>query len=83
MTVGSSALALTFGCARCHNHKFDPITQREYYSMAGAFMSGARHELQLHTRDARLQLDGWNAKLGAVDGLIGDWRHAMRRAATL
>ena len=78
-TVGSSALSLTIGCARCHNHKFDPISQREYYSLAGAFMSGARRELELLTSDERLQLDGWNARLGVVDALIGDWR--QRHAA--
>jgi len=32
-TVGTVWLGLTVGCAQCHNHKFDPITQREYYSM--------------------------------------------------
>jgi hypothetical protein len=30
-------LGMTIGCARCHDHKFDPITQRDYYAMAGFF----------------------------------------------
>jgi hypothetical protein len=30
---------LTVACARCHDHKFDPITQREYYGLAGIFRS--------------------------------------------
>ncbi len=33
----SSLLALTVGCARCHNHKFDPIPQRDYYRLAALF----------------------------------------------
>ena len=34
-----SVLALTVGCARCHDHKFDPIAQRDYYALAGIFKS--------------------------------------------
>jgi hypothetical protein len=32
-------LGLTVSCARCHDHKFDPIMQRDYYAMAGIFLS--------------------------------------------
>ncbi|MGZ5544725.1 MAG: DUF1549 domain-containing protein, partial [Limisphaerales bacterium] len=32
-------LGVTLGCARCHDHKFDPLTQRDYYAMAGIFFS--------------------------------------------
>ncbi len=33
--VGKALLGLTLGCARCHDHKFDPVPQRDYYAMAG------------------------------------------------
>jgi hypothetical protein len=36
-TVSASALGVTVGCARCHNHKFDPIKISDYYSMAAVF----------------------------------------------
>jgi mono/diheme cytochrome c family protein len=38
-TLGKAFLGMTFGCARCHDHKFDPITQRDYYGMAAIFRS--------------------------------------------
>lgn len=36
-TVGASMMGVTIGCARCHNHKFDPITITDYYAMTGVF----------------------------------------------
>jgi len=37
--VGTAFLGMTLGCVRCHDHKFDPITQRDYYAIAGMFRS--------------------------------------------
>lgn len=39
--TSTSFLGLTVKCARCHDHKFDPIPQTDYYRMAGAFWPGA------------------------------------------
>jgi len=38
-TLGKSVLGLTIGCARCHNHKYDPVTTRDYYALYGIFAS--------------------------------------------
>jgi hypothetical protein len=38
-TLGKSVLGLTLGCARCHNHKYDPVTTRDYYALYGIFAS--------------------------------------------
>ncbi len=38
-TVGKAFLGLTLGCARCHDHKFDPVSQADYYGLAGIFYS--------------------------------------------
>ena len=39
-TTSSAFFGLTVKCARCHSHKFDPITQTDYYRMASAFWAG-------------------------------------------
>ncbi|HUE13709.1 MAG TPA: PSD1 and planctomycete cytochrome C domain-containing protein [Planctomycetaceae bacterium] len=41
-TTGTSFLALTLGCAKCHNHKFDPIPQRDFYAIQAVF-AGVKH----------------------------------------
>jgi mono/diheme cytochrome c family protein len=38
-TLGRAVLGLTLGCARCHNHKFDPISLEDYYGLLGIFQS--------------------------------------------
>jgi hypothetical protein len=38
-TVGRSILGLTLRCARCHDHKFDPVTKEDYYALYGVFAS--------------------------------------------
>ncbi len=41
-TTGTAFLGLTLGCARCHNHKFDPVLQKDYYAMQAVF-AGVNH----------------------------------------
>ena len=38
-TIGKAFLGLTLGCARCHDHKFDPVSTEDYYALAGMFYS--------------------------------------------
>ena len=46
-TTGTAMLGLTFGCARCHDHKFDPIPQRDYYRMLSTFTTTVRSDYEL------------------------------------
>jgi hypothetical protein len=46
-TTGAAFLGLTLGCARCHDHKFDPIPQRDYYRMAALFAGSEDREIPI------------------------------------
>ncbi len=46
-TISTTFLGLTVGCARCHDHKYDPIPQRDYYRMLAAFTTTVRSEITL------------------------------------
>ena len=41
-TTATAFLGLTAGCAKCHDHKFDPIAQRDYYALQAIF-AGVQH----------------------------------------
>jgi hypothetical protein len=72
-TVGKAFLGLTLGCARCHDHKFDPVPTRDYYALAGIFASTETvHGNLLHRRD----LSGWNLRALGKDGdqLYREWK---------
>ena len=46
-TTGYAMLGLTVACARCHDHKFDPIPTKDYYHMLAAFTTTVRSEMEL------------------------------------
>jgi hypothetical protein len=52
VTTGSTFLGLTLGCARCHEHKFDPIPQRDYYRLLAFFRNVARYANPKETLDS-------------------------------
>src|SRR5207302_1079325 len=47
--VASAFLGLTIGCARCHDHKFDPISQADYYRLQSFFAAAVPKEVDLAT----------------------------------
>src|SRR5262249_22784539 len=52
-TTTRTWLAMTMGCARCHNHKYDPITQREFYQFYAFFNNVAEEGLDGKTGNAK------------------------------
>jgi len=62
-TTGAAFLGLTLGCARCHDHKYDPLTQRDYFGMQAIFAASDR-PYPNGIRDNRIK--GLNAILADV-----------------
>jgi hypothetical protein len=72
-TVGQTFVGLTVNCARCHDHKFDPISQKEYYQFVSA-LSGVRHGDKEYRDSANeRRAEELKVKVGAVEKEIGDF----------
>jgi len=55
-TTTSAFLGLTVGCARCHDHKFDPIPQADYYRFAAIFTTTVRSNIDVNLKPAEYKL---------------------------
>ena len=56
-TLGRSLLGLSLGCARCHDHKFDPISTADYYALFGIFQSTELADREVETAELRVARD--------------------------
>jgi hypothetical protein len=65
--IGKSILGLTIQCAQCHNHKFDPLTQKEYYQVLGFLNNSHESSVTVYTHDERRQRDTTLAAIRAVE----------------
>jgi mono/diheme cytochrome c family protein len=69
-TVGQGFMAMTIGCAKCHDHKFDVISQRDYYALQ-SMVAGVRHgerEINLEMKpEQRRELEELRQQLAAVE----------------
>ncbi|MBA63318.1 MAG: hypothetical protein CMJ76_13255 [Planctomycetaceae bacterium] len=67
--------AITIACARCHDHKLDPISQNEYYALAGTFMSSRwiSRTIDLPRRNAEIKNRLSSAKAELRDLLVKAW----------
>lgn len=76
-TVGRAFLGLTMGCARCHDHKFDPVSQQDYYAVAGIFRST---EIVTGTRNGCVNVASWiEQPLPRADGVDPELKKRVDR----
>ncbi|MFO1092770.1 MAG: PSD1 and planctomycete cytochrome C domain-containing protein [Planctomycetaceae bacterium] len=82
----SSVLGLTFHCARCHSHKFDPLPQRDYYRLAAAFKDALDEHDWIGPEDRRLpyvlpdERQAWLDHKQAVDARIAPLKQQLEQA---
>jgi len=62
--VGSAMLGVTLGCARCHNHKFDPVRQSDYYRLQAFFAAAYDKDIIKATPEEQT---AWKAKAAPIE----------------
>jgi hypothetical protein len=73
-TIGKGTLGLTANCARCHDHKFDPISQKDYYALEASIFGYVETEVPLAPK---AEADAYLAKNEEISTKIADLEKAI------
>jgi mono/diheme cytochrome c family protein len=66
-TTGTAFLGLTVACAQCHDHKFDPVSQREYYELFAFFNNQDEPNIEVATREELAKRDAYRANTKTIE----------------
>jgi mono/diheme cytochrome c family protein len=77
-TTGTAFLGLTIGCCQCHDHKYDPVTQEEYYRLFAFFNNSDEPEIPVATDDEVARRDEADAEIDAYLEGLWDREPALR-----
>ncbi len=87
--VARTFMGMTVGCARCHDHKFDPIPARDYYAMAGIFRSTSTmenlktvakwREISLETSPEKQLREQWESQRAALAKKLESAKKELRK----
>ncbi len=80
-TTGAALLGITIGCARCHDHKFDPVPQADYYRLAAVFAGVQHDERAISTPAERERFEREGAVLSARLRALGHRQAEIDEAA--
>ena len=75
--IGTAFLGLTIGCARCHNHKLEPISQKDYYRLQAYLAATEEHDISLATPSQR---KAWEEDRKRIRGEIQKLKAKARKA---
>jgi hypothetical protein len=78
-TLSRGLLGLTVACARCHDHKFDPIPTRDYYSIAAAYNGARWEDRMLASPEAISRYEQWHAEVERLRDELKTWLESQRR----
>jgi hypothetical protein len=81
-TTGSVFLGLTVGCARCHDHKYDPVTQTDYYRLQALFAPAERREIEIPTPEERRAYEERNQEINLEVTPLLDRAEPLRERGT-
>lgn len=73
-TLSRGILGLTVSCARCHDHKFDPIPTRDYYSLAAAYNGANWSDRMLASPEAITRLREWEQQVAQQKKDLENWQ---------